>query len=199
MRYRTLGASGCSVSVLALGTMTFGSETDEAGSHAQLDRFLEVGGTFVDTADVYSKTESESIIGRWLAKQSPEILDRVVIATKGRFPTGDGPNDLGLSRRHLSRAIDASLLRLGIECIDLYQVHGFDPLTPIDETLRALDDAVRAGKVNYVGLSNFAAWQVQKVVDVADARNLNPPITLQPQYNLLAARDRMGDHPRVPI
>ena len=186
MRYRTLGASGCSVSVLALGTMTFGSETDEAGSHAQLDRFLEVGGTFVDTADVYSKTESESIIGRWLAKQSPEILDRVVIATKGRFPTGDGPNDLGLSRRHLSRAIDASLRRLGIECIDLYQVHGFDPLTPIDETLRALDDAVRAGKVNYVGLSNFAAWQVQKVVDVADARNLNPPVTLQPQYNLLA-------------
>jgi aryl-alcohol dehydrogenase-like predicted oxidoreductase len=186
MRYRTLGASGCSVSVLALGTMTFGSETDEAGSHAQLDRFLEAGGTFVDTADVYSKTESESIIGRWLAKQSPEILDRVVIATKGRFPTGDGPNDLGLSRRHLSRAIDASLRRLGIECIDLYQVHGFDPLTPIDETLRALDDAVRAGKVNYVGLSNFAAWQVQKVVDVADARNLNPPITLQPQYNLLA-------------
>ena len=185
MRYRTLGASGCSVSVLALGTMTFGSETDEAGSHAQLDRFLEVGGTFVDTADVYSKTESESIIGRWLAKQSPEILDRVVIATKGRFPTGDGPNDLGLSRRHLSRAIDASLRRLGIECIDLYQVHGFDPLTPIDETLRALDDAVRAGKVNYVGLSNFAAWQVQKVVDVADARNLNPPVTLQPQYNLL--------------
>ena len=185
MRYRTLGASGCSVSVLALGTMTFGSETDEAGSHAQLDRFLEAGGTLIDTADVYSKTESESIIGRWLAKQSPEILDRVVIATKGRFPTGDGPNDVGLSRRHLSRAIEASLRRLGIECIDLYQVHGFDPLTPIEETLRALDDAVRAGKVNYVGLSNFAGWQVQKAVDVADARNLNPPVTLQPQYNLL--------------
>ena len=185
MRYRTLGASGCSVSDLALGTMTFGSETDEAGSHAQLDRFLEAGGTLIDTADVYSKTESESIIGRWLAKQSPEILDRVVIATKGRFPTGDGPNDVGLSRRHLSRAIEASLRRLGVESLDLYQVHGYDPLTPIEETLRALDDAVRAGKVNYVGLSNFAGWQVQKTVDVASARNLNPPVTLQPQYNLL--------------
>jgi aryl-alcohol dehydrogenase-like predicted oxidoreductase len=185
MRYRTLGASGCSVSELALGAMTFGSETDEAGSHDQLDRFFEAGGTLVDTADVYSNTESESIIGRWLAKQSPAILDRVVIATKGRFPTGDGPNDLGLSRRHLSRAIEASLRRLGVECLDLYQVHGYDPLTPIEETLRALDDAVRAGKVNYVGLSNFAGWQVQKTVDVANARNLNRPVTLQPQYNLL--------------
>ncbi len=186
MRYRKLGASGCSVSVLALGTMTFGSETDEAGSHAQLDRFLEAGGTLIDTADVYSNTESESIIGRWLAKQSSEVLDRVVIATKGRFPTGSGPNDVGLSRRHLSRAIDASLRRLGTDCIDLYQVHGYDPLTPIDETLRALDDAVHAGKVSYVGLSNFAGWQVQKAVDTALARNLNPPVTLQPQYNLLS-------------
>ena len=186
MRYRTLGASGCSVSILALGTMTFGSETDEAGSHAQLDRFLEAGGTLIDTADVYSKTESESIIGRWLAKQSAKVLDQVVIATKGRFPTGNGPNDVGLSRRHLSRAIDASLRRLGIDRIDLYQVHGYDPLTPVEETLRALDDAVRAGKVNYVGLSNFAGWQVQKAVDVASACNLNSPVTLQPQYNLLA-------------
>ena len=185
MRYRTLGASGCSVSVLALGTMTFGSETDEAGSHAQLDRFFEAGGNLVDTADVYSGTGSESIIGRWLAKQPPETLDRVVIATKGRFPTGPGPNDLGLSRRHLSRAIDASLRRLGVECIDLYQVHGYDPLTPIEETLRVLDDAVRAGKILYVGLSNFAGWQLQKTVDVADVRNLNRPVTLQPQYNLL--------------
>lgn len=186
MRYRTLGASGCSVSSLALGTMTFGSETDEAGSHAQLDRFVAAGGTLIDTADVYSGTESESIIGRWLAKQSPTTLDRVVIATKGRFPTGDGPNDVGLSRRHLSRAIDASLRRLGVDCIDLYQVHAYDPLTPIEETLRALDDAVHAGKVNYVGLSNFTGWQVQKTVDVAAACNLNRPVTLQPQYNLLA-------------
>ena len=99
MRYRTLGASGCSVSTLSLGTMTFGSEADETNSHAQLDRFFEAGGNLVDTADVYSGTKSESIIGRWLAKQSPEIQERLVIATKGRFPTGDGPNDVGLSRQ----------------------------------------------------------------------------------------------------
>ena len=173
MRYRTLGASGCAVSAFALGTMTFGSETDEKGSHAQMDRFLDAGGNLIDTADVYSGTESESIIGRWLAKQPAEVLDRVVIATKGRFPTGPGPNDLGLSRRHLSRAIDASLRRLGIECIDLYQVHAHDPWTPIEETLRALDDAVHMGKVNYVGLSNFTGWQLQKAVDVAVAHNLN--------------------------
>jgi aryl-alcohol dehydrogenase-like predicted oxidoreductase len=165
--------------------MTFGSETDEVGSHAQLDRFVEAGGTLIDTADVYSGAESESIIGRWLAKQPAEVKDQVVIATKGRFPTGPGPNDLGLSRRHLVRAIDASLRRLGIECIDLYQVHSHDPWTPLDETLRALDDAVRLGKVNYVGLSNFTGWQVQKTVDVAVANHLSRPITLQPQYNLL--------------
>jgi aryl-alcohol dehydrogenase-like predicted oxidoreductase len=165
--------------------MTFGSETDEVGSHAQLDRFVEAGGTLIDTADVYSGTESESIIGRWLAKQPAEVKDQVVIATKGRFPTGPGPNDLGLSRRHLVRAIDASLRRLGIECIDLYQVHSHDPWTPLDETLRALDDAVRLGKVNYVGLSNFTGWQVQKTVDVAVANHLSRPVTLQPQYNLL--------------
>jgi aryl-alcohol dehydrogenase-like predicted oxidoreductase len=185
MRYRTLGSSGCAVSALALGTMTFGSETDEAGSHAQLDRFFEAGGNLIDTADVYSGTESESIIGRWLAKKSPEVRDEAVVATKGRFPTGTGPNDLGLSRRHLSRAIDASLRRLGVECIDLYQVHAYDPLTPLEETLRVLDDAVRMGKIQYVGLSNFTGWQVQKVVDIAEFRGFSRPVTLQPQYNLL--------------
>ena len=185
MRYRTLGSSGCAVSVLALGTMTFGSETDEAGSHAQLDRFFEAGGNLIDTADVYSGTESESIIGRWLAKKSPEVRDEAVVATKGRFPTGTGANDLGLSRRHLSRAIDASLRRLGVECIDLYQVHAYDPLTPLEETLRALDDAVRTGKIHYVGLSNFTGWQVQKVVDIGEFRGFSRPVTLQPQYNLL--------------
>jgi aryl-alcohol dehydrogenase-like predicted oxidoreductase len=186
MRYRTMGASGCAVSTLALGTMTFGSESDEQVSHAQLDRFVDAGGTLIDTADVYSGTKSESIIGRWLAKQSAGIQEEVVIATKGRFPTGEGPNDVGLSRRHLARAIDASLRRLGVECIDLYQVHAYDPFTPIEETLRVLDDAVQQGKVHYVGLSNFTGWQVQKTVDIADFRNLSRPVTLQPQYNLLA-------------
>ncbi len=185
MEYRTLGRSGCAVSTYALGTMTFGSETDESGSHAQLDRFVESGGTLIDTADVYSKAVSEEIIGRWLADRGPELLARVVLATKGRFPTGDGPNDVGLSRRHLARALDASLRRLGVEAVDLYQVHAWDPVTPVEETLRFLDDAVRTGKVRYVGLSNFTGWQVQKTVDIADRRGLCRPVTLQPQYNLL--------------
>ncbi|MGP8222356.1 MAG: aldo/keto reductase [Acidimicrobiales bacterium] len=185
MEYRTLGRSGCAVSALALGTMTFGSETDEATAWVQLDRFVEVGGTLVDTADVYSAGASEEIVGRWLAARSKDVRRRVVLATKGRFPTGAGTNDAGLSRRHLAWALDDSLHRLGVEAIDLYQVHAHDPLTPIEETLRFLDDAIRAGKIHYAGLSNFTAWQLQKAVDVADARNLVRPVTLQPQYNLL--------------
>jgi aryl-alcohol dehydrogenase-like predicted oxidoreductase len=185
MEYRTLGRSGCAVSTLALGTMTFGDETDEAGSHAQLDRFFAAGGTLIDTADVYSHGISEEIIGRWLAKQPAEIRSQVVLATKGRFAMGDGRNDLGLSRRHLRDALDASLTRLGVDSVDLYQVHAFDPLTPLDETLRFLDDAVTAGKISYVGLSNYPGWQVQKIVDLADFHGLARPVTLQPQYNLL--------------
>jgi aryl-alcohol dehydrogenase-like predicted oxidoreductase len=185
VEYRTLGSSGCVVSTLTLGTMTFGDESDESVSHAQLDAFVEAGGTFIDTADVYAGTESEAIIGRWLAARPPEVRDQVVIATKGRFPTGTGPNDLGLSRRHLARALDASLRRLGVEAIDLYQVHAWDPLTPLDETWRFLDDAVAAGKVHYVGLSNFTGWQVQRVSDLAEFRGWLRPVTLQPQYNLL--------------
>ena len=109
----------------------------------------------------------------------------MVLATKGRFPMGDGPNDVGLSRRHLARALDASLRRLGVEHIDLYQVHAYDPVTPLEETLRFLDDAVRAGKIRYVGLSNFTGWQLQRAVDLAEFRGLAGPVTLQPQYNLL--------------
>lgn len=185
MEYRTLGRSGCAVSALALGTMTFGSETDETGSHDQLDAFVDAGGTLVDTADVYSGGTSEEIIGRWLVRQPNEVRSRVVLATKGRFPMGPGPNDAGLSRRHLREAIDASLRRLRVEHIDHYQVHAFDPHTPLEETLGALDDAVRAGKISYIGLSNYTGWQVQKVVDLADFRGLARPVTLQPQYNLL--------------
>jgi aryl-alcohol dehydrogenase-like predicted oxidoreductase len=185
MEYRTLGRSGCAVSTLALGTMTFGAESDEDTSHAQLDVFVEAGGTLIDTADVYSTGVSEEIIGRWLGRQPAEIRSQVVLATKGRFPMGDGPNDVGLSRRHLRDALDASLRRLGVDSVDLYQVHAFDPLTPLDETLRFLDDAVTAGKISYVGLSNYTGWQVQKVVDLAEFRGLARPVTLQPQYNLL--------------
>jgi aryl-alcohol dehydrogenase-like predicted oxidoreductase len=185
MEYRLLGLSGCAVSALTLGTLTFGNETSESDSFAQLDRFTSAGGTLIDTADVYSDGRSEQIIGRWLASR-PDPRDQVVIATKARFPTDDNPNGHGLSRRHLSTALDASLRRLGVETIDLYQLHGWDPLTPIEETLRFLDDAARAGKIRYFGLSNFLGYQIQKYVDLAGARGLIPPVTVQPQYNLLA-------------
>jgi aryl-alcohol dehydrogenase-like predicted oxidoreductase len=185
MEHRTLGRSGCVVSSLALGTMTFGEETDEPTAHEQLDRYLDAGGNLVDTADVYVGGESERIIGRWLADRPPDVREQVVLATKGRFPTGPGPNGVGLSRRHLTRALDASLRRLGVDAVDLYQVHSWDPVTPIEETLGCLDDLVRAGKVHYVGLSNFTAWQLQRTVDLAEFRGLAGPITLQPQYNLL--------------
>jgi aryl-alcohol dehydrogenase-like predicted oxidoreductase len=185
MEYRTLGRSGAAVSSLALGTMTFGAETDEGDSYLQLDHFVEAGGTLVDTADVYGSGVSEEIIGRWLAARPAEMRERVVLATKARFPTGEGPNQVGLSRRHLASALDDSLRRLGAERVDLYQVHAYDPWTPLEETLQFLDDAVRAGKIHYAGLSNFTGWQVQRAVDVSESRRLTRPVTLQPQYNLL--------------
>jgi aryl-alcohol dehydrogenase-like predicted oxidoreductase len=184
MEYRTLGRSGTVVSTLCLGTMTFGDETDEKGSFEQLDRYVEAGGNFLDTADVYSQGRSEEIIGRWLAERSG-VRDRVVLATKGRFPMGHGPNDAGLSRVHLSQALDASLRRLGTDHIDLYQAHAWDPLTPVEETLRFFDDAVRAGKIRYAGVSNFIGWQLQKAALLTDFHRLSPIVTLQPQYNLL--------------
>ena len=189
MEHRTLGGSGAAVSTYALGTMTFGVETDEAGGHDQLDVFVEAGGTLVDTADVYGGGDpgaSEEIVGRWLDDRPSDVTDRVVLATKARFTTGPDRNDVGLSRRHLDRALEASLRRLRVDTVDLYQVHAFDPLTPLEETLRFLDDAVRAGKVRYVGLSNFAGWQVQRAVDLADRHGWAGPVTHQPQYNLLA-------------
>jgi aryl-alcohol dehydrogenase-like predicted oxidoreductase len=185
MEYRTLGRTGCSVSTLCLGTMTFGKETDEPEAHAQLDAFFEAGGNLIDTADVYNAGVSEEMIGRWLADASAEVRDRAVIATKGRFATGGDVNDLGSSRRHLQRALDASLRRLGVDCIDLYQVHAFDPVTPLEETLSTLDGFVRTGKVRYIGLSNYTGWQIQKVVALAARHGWETPVTLQPQYNLL--------------
>ncbi len=185
MDYRTLGRSGCAVSTLCLGTMTFGAETDERGAHEQLDVFVEAGGTLVDTADVYSSGDSEEIIGRWFADRPADVTDRVVLATKGRFPMADEPNGAGLSTRHLTRALDDSLVRLGRDRVDLYQVHGFDPWTPVEETLRTLDGFIRAGKINYYGLSNFTGWQLTKVAHLAKALNLAAPVTLQPQYSLI--------------
>jgi aryl-alcohol dehydrogenase-like predicted oxidoreductase len=184
MHYRTLGNSGTVVSTYALGTMTFGAEADEAASHAILGAYVGAGGNLIDTADVYGRGASESIIGRWLAAH-PRGREHVVIATKGRFEMGGGRNDLGTSRRHLARALDASLQRLGVEQIDLYQMHAWDAVTPLAETLRFLDDAVRSGKIAYYGFSNFLGWQLTKAVHVARAHGFTPPITLQPQYSLL--------------
>lgn len=184
MDYRTLGASGAVVSAYALGTMTFGAEATEEQSHAILDAYLATGGNFIDTADVYSAGVSEEIIGRWLAAR-PDARDRVVLATKGRFPMGSGPNDVGTSRRHLNRALDDSLRRLGVEQIDLYQLHAWDPITPLEETLRFLNDAISSGKIAYYGFSNFLGWQLTKAVHLARSHGWSPPVTLQPQYSLL--------------
>src|SRR5260370_11721376 len=160
MEYRLLGSSGCAVSALALGTLTFGNETDQATSFSQLDRFAEAGGTLVDSADVYADGRAEEIIGRWLAAR-PGRRELVVLATKGRFPTDESPNGHGLSRRHLSLALDASLRRLNLQAIDLYQLHAWDPLTRLEETLRFLDDAARPRPINYARLPNFPPHPLQ--------------------------------------
>jgi len=185
MRYRTLGTSGTVVSELALGTMTFGAETDETESCAILDRYVDGGGTFVDTADVYAGGRSEEIIGRWM-KADPARADRIVLTSKARFPTSDDPNDVGASRRHLARALDASLRRLGVDHIDLYQLHAWEQVTPVEESLRFLDDAIRAGKIGYYGFSNYTGWQIATAAGVAARHGWAPPVTLQPQYNLLS-------------
>lgn len=184
IEYRRLGNSGAIVTKFCLGTMTFGNEADEAMSHRLLDDYAAAGGNFIDTADVYSAGASEEIIGKWLTTH-PGQAAQMIVATKARFPMGAGPNDLGISRNHLGRALDASLKRLGIERIDLYQMHGWDALTPIEETLRFLDDAISAGKIAYYGFSNFLGWHVAKASELAKAHGWARPVTLQPQYSLL--------------
>jgi aryl-alcohol dehydrogenase-like predicted oxidoreductase len=194
MDYRKLGNSGAIVSAYCLGTMTFGAESDKATSFRLMDDYVEAGGNFIDTANVYSAGVSEEIVGRWL-KRKPDALRDLVITTKGRFPMGNGPNHLGLSRKNLREALDASLKRLGVEHIDLYQMHAFDALTPLEETLRFLDDSIRNGKIAYYGLSNFIGWQMTKAVWLAKTSGYQPPVTLQPQYNLLV---RDIEHEIVP-
>ena len=184
MQQRRLGSSGTLVGELALGTMTFGAETDERDAWAICDRFVEAGGSLIDTADVYTHGASEEILGRWLAKRGRR--DDLLLATKGRFPMGDGPNDQGLSRAYLRRALRASLRRLAVDHVDLYQVHCWDPLTPLEETLETLDEFVRQGLVRYVGISNFTGWQLQRAVLLARQGGLTTPVTLQPQYSLLS-------------
>lgn len=184
MRYRTLGNSGAVVATYALGTMTFGAEADEQTSHEIIDAYVAAGGNLIDTADVYAGGVSEEIIGRWIDKR-PTDSEHLLIATKGRFSREGNLNEIGTSRRHLRRALDASLRRLGVEHIDLYQMHAWDAVTPLDETLRFLDDSVSSGKIGYYGFSNFLGWQVTKAAHIARAHGYAPPVTLQPQYSLL--------------
>ncbi|MGH3391500.1 MAG: aldo/keto reductase, partial [Actinomadura sp.] len=193
MEYRFLGRSGLQVSELCLGTMMFGAETDEQTSHRILDTFAETGGNFIDTADVYGQGLSEEVLGRWLTNKR---RDDLVIATKAFGEMGPGPNDRGLSRKHILDAVRASLRRLGTDYIDLYQVHVWDDGTPLEETLSTLDALVKAGTVRYVGASNFCGWQLQKAVDVSRQGGWEAFVCLQPLYNLL---DREAEWEQFPV
>jgi aryl-alcohol dehydrogenase-like predicted oxidoreductase len=181
MDQRVLGRTGMFVSELCLGTMTFAREADEATSATLLDRYLEAGGNFVDTADVYAGGRSEEVLGRLLRGRR----DEVVLATKGHFPTGSGPGGRGSTRVHLTRAIDASLRRLQTDWVDLYQLHSWDAYTPLEETLATLDDLVHQGKTRYVGISNFMGWQVTKATGLQRHHGWAPFVTIQPQYSLV--------------
>jgi aryl-alcohol dehydrogenase (NADP+) len=189
MDYTTLGSTGLKVSRLCLGTMTYGTPEwrdwilPEEASRPFIKRALEHGINFFDTADMYSQGVSEEVLGRALKDFAPR--DQVVIATKVFYPMGDGPNDRGLSRKHVMDAIDASLRRLGVDHVDLYQIHRWDPDTPIDETLEALDDIVRAGKARYIGASSMASWQFVKALYLADACGWSRFVTMQNHYNLV--------------
>jgi len=199
MDYRQLGRSGLRVSQLTLGTMTFGGrgkfrdvgETDLDGARRQIDMALDAGVNMIDTADVYSDGASEEIIGEALRGRR----DRVLLATKGRFPMGSGPNDAGLSRHHLIHACEASLRRLKTDYVDLYQVHEWDGQTPLEETLGALDSLQRSGKVRYVGCSNFAGWQVMKALGIAKRAGL-PEFVSQQVY--LSLQERSAEYEIVP-
>jgi len=191
MKMRFLGKSGIRVSELCFGTMTFGGRGDFFKAVGQVDQneantmvamALDAGINFFDTADVYSQGLSEEICGKALGDRRKNVI----LATKVRARTGPGPNDVGLSRHHILEECDASLKRLGTDYIDLYQVHSFDPITPLEETLRTLDDLVRQGKVRYIGCSNFAAWQLMKALAVSEKYGWERFISLQAFYSLLA-------------
>jgi aryl-alcohol dehydrogenase-like predicted oxidoreductase len=185
MQYRTLGESGLIVSDLALGTMVFDEDSARSASFedsiAMVHAFLDAGGTHIDTANVYGAGRSERVVGRAIAGRREEV----VLATKVRFPMGEDRNDAGLSRRHVIASVDASLERLGTDWIDLLYMHAWDPLTPLEESLRAFDDLVTAGKVRYVGVSNFAAWQLMKALGVSSCAGRVRFVAAQYQYSLL--------------
>ena len=181
MEYRKLGNSGLNVSEIGLGTNTFGRRADEQTSTAIINQAFELGINYIDTANTYDRGTSEEIVGKAVKSHR----DEVIIATKVGYSMGDGPNQRGASRYHIMQEVDASLRRLQTDYIDLYQIHGPDQTTPIEETLRALDDLARAGKVRYIGCSNFAGWQLCEALWTSKANNLQPFITVQPRYNIL--------------
>lgn len=182
MEYRRLGRSGLRVSVIGLGGNTFGRTVDQAGTDAIVGEALASGINFIDTADIYSHGQSEEQLGKAIRPHRDEL----VIATKVGMQMGEGPNENGSSRKHILESCDASLRRLGIEAIDLYQIHRFDPETPLDETLDALNDLVRAGKVRYIGCSQIAAWRVVQALWVSDRHHFASYVSVQPEYSLLA-------------
>ena len=191
MEFRRLGRTGLKVSSICLGTMQFGWSADKEASFAVMDEAIDLGCNFFDTADIYSRWVpgnpggvSETIIGKWLAQTSLP-RHKLVLATKLRGQMGDGPNEQGLSRQHIMQAVEDSLRRLQTDYIDLYQVHSPDWETPLDETLRALDDLVRSGKVRYIGCSNYPAWLLMKASWISDMQNLVRFDSMQPHYNLV--------------
>ena len=200
MEYRALGRSGLRVSVLTMGTMTFGGtgefadvgSTDVEEAERQVDMCLDAGVNLIDTADVYSAGLSEEILGQVLRGRR----DRVLVATKVRMGMGRGPNDSGLSRHHIISGCEASLRRLGTDHIDLYQVHEWDGQTPLEETLHALDDLVRSGKVRYVGVSNYTSWQLMKALGIAGRLDLAPLVSQQIYYSLQA---REAEYELIPL
>lgn len=183
MQYRNLGKSGLKVSALSLGTITFGAMAAEDAAFAIMDAYVEGGGNFIDTANAYARGASEEIIGRWMKARGNR--DRIVLATKAGIRQSDAPNDLGGSRQHLFRAIEDSLRRLQVDYIDLYQTHYSDHDTPFEETLGALDDLRRAGKIRYAGASNYRASELVEALWAADKLNVTGYVSLQPHYNLI--------------
>lgn len=201
MEYQYLGRTGLKVSELCMGSMNFGWTAPRESCAPVMDAFIESGGNFIDTADVYSRWApgnpggvAEELIGAWLKTKR---RDQIIIATKVRGKMGDGPNDIGLSRKHILEACEASLRRLQTDYIDLYQTHFWDEHVPLDETLRALDDLVRAGKVRYIGCSNLPAWHLMESLWVSDRYNLARYDSLQPHYNLVHRAEFEREHQAV--
>ena len=192
MKYYRLGKSGLNVSALGLGTNSFGGRADERTSVEIIHTAIENGITFIDTANIYTQTESERIIGLALEGKRHEV----VLATKAGLVKGEGPNQRGSSRYHLMRELEDSLKRLRTDYVDLYQIHTFDPETPLEETLRALDDMVHSGKVRYIGASNYAAWELMKAIGISEKAGLNRYVSTQVSYSLA---DRTPERELVPM